>query len=79
MRVYVVCMHVCMCTCVCMYVFAACLCLFFVCALSTAQNISFSVLRYARCDSNQHVVSGRHLMRLSVEGQLVLDSADTYL
>jgi len=65
------CMHVCM-----RLLLVFC---FFFCALSTAQHISFSVLRYARCGSNQRVISARHILKLSVEGQLVLDSVDTYL
>jgi len=77
-----VCIYACMCVCMYvvlfmywyagMYAFAVCfLSLFCLCLEhSTAQHISFSMLRYARCGSNQDVVSARRIMMLPVEGQL---------
>ena len=73
-----VCMHVCIyiCMCLCIYVWMCmhvCMRLLFVfLSLSCLclEHSSFSMLRYARCGSNQHVVSARGFMRHSVERQL---------
>jgi len=60
-------MYICMNVYACMYAFAVC---FLSLSCLCLEHSSFSMLRYARCGSNQHVVSARGFMRHSVERQL---------